>query len=183
MSDQSRKDPKQNAPPAKAGEERKSGRVRFDERGQAVWEWAVQTGMFDRNASTQRIRALTEAPVNLQLDETVTTAKPAAANPVTGNPYERVAVAKPGQPGPAGAPPRIRSLTEAPVELRLEDTVTTAKPAAAKPATGNPYERVVATKPGGNKEPAGSDPYSRGPARRPENVSFNPHERKPDRKP
>ena len=130
MSEQSRKDPKPNAPPAKPGEERKSGRVRFDERGQAVWEWAVQTGMFDRNASTQRIRALTEAPVNLQLDETATTTKPAQAKPTTGNPYERVAVAKPGK-----------------------------------------------------KESAGSDPYSRGPARRPENVSFNPYERKPTRKP
>lgn len=128
------KDPKPTAPPAKTGEERKSGRVRFDERGQAVWEWAVQTGMFDRNASTQRIRALTEAPVNLALDETLTTPKAAANKPATGNPYERVAVAKP----------------------------------SAKP---------------GKKESAGSDPYSRGPARRPENVSFNPYERNPSRKP
>lgn len=182
MADHSRKDPKPSAPPAKAGAERKSGRVRFDERGQAVWEWAVQTGMFDRNASTQRIRALTEAPVNLQLDDTVTTPKPARAKPATGNPYERVTVAKPGNTPPAGAP-RVRSLTEAPVELRLEDTLVTAKPAAQpKPANGNPYERVAVTKPGKN-EAAGSDPYSRGPARRPENVSFNPYERNPNRKP
>ncbi len=181
MADHSRKDPKPNAPPAKAGAERTSGRVRFDERGQAVWEWAVQTGMFDRNASTQRIRALTEAPVNLQLDDAVTTPKPAQAKPATGNPYERVAVAKPGHAAPAGAP-RVRALAEPPVELRLEDTILTPKPAAAKPATGNPYERVAATKPGRN-ETAGGDPYSHGPARRPENVSFNPYERNPNRKP
>jgi hypothetical protein len=180
MSEQSRKDPKPNAPPAKAGETRKSGRVRFDERGQAVWEWAVQTGMFDLNASTQRIRALTEAKGDLQLDDTLTTAKPAAAKPLTGNPYERAAVAKPGRAEVAGTP-QAGALTEAPVELQLDDTLST-KPAAAQPATGNPYERVAVTKPG-KKETAGSDPYSRGPARRPENVSFNPYERKPERKP
>ena len=130
MSQPSHKDPKSTAPPGKPGDERKSGRVRFDERGQAVWEWAVKTGMFDRNASTQRIRALTEAPVNLEIDEGPTPAKAAKANPATGNPYERASVARPSA-----------------------------------------------------KETAGSDPYSRGPARRPEDVSFNPYEQKPTRKP
>ena len=129
MSHAPRKDSKPTAPPAAAGDERKSGRVRFDERGQAVWEWAVQTGMFDRNASTQRIRALTEAPGNLEIADT---------------------------------PP--------------------ARPAAAKPATGNPYERATAPRPG-KRESAGADPYSRGPARKPENVTFNPFERTPTRKP
>ena len=181
MSDQSRKDPKPNAPPGKPGAERKSGRVRFDERGQAVWEWAVQTGMFDRNASTQRIRALTEAPVDLKLDDVLPTAKAPAAKPATGNPYERVAVTKPGQTETASTG-RLRALSEAPIELQLADTQTTAKPGAAKPATGNPYERVTVAKPG-RKDTAGSDPYSRGPARRPENVSFNPYERNPNRKP
>jgi len=128
MSQPPRKDLKPTAPPGKPGDERKSGRVRFDERGQAVWEWAVQTGMFDRNASTQRIRALTEGPGNLQIDE---------------------------------APP--------------------AKPEAAKPTTGNPYERAATPRPS-KAEPAGSDPYSRGPARKPENVTFNPYERTPARK-
>ena len=130
MAQQSRNDPMATAPPGKPGEDRKSGRVRFDERGQAVWEWAVQTGMFDRNASTQRIRALTEAPVSLELADTPAPAKATAAKPVTGKPNERVVVAKPGP-----------------------------------------------------KETAGNDPYSRGPARRPENVSFNPYERNPKRKP
>ena len=131
MTHPSHKDPKSKAPPAPPAGERKSGRVQFDERGQAVWEWAVQTGMFDRNASTQRIRALTEAPVTLELENNQPVGKAAAA---------------------------------------------------AKPATGNPYERVAVAKPS-PKESAGSDPYSRGPARRPENVSFNPYERKPTRKP
>jgi hypothetical protein len=84
--------------------------------------------MFDRNASTQRIRALTEGPGNLSIEET---------------------------------PP--------------------AKPEAAKPPTGNPYERASVPRPARN-EPAGSDPYSRGPARKPEKVTFNPYERPPARK-
>ncbi len=136
MSQQSRNDPK-SPPPAKPaaekpGTDQKSGRVRVDERGQAVWEWAVQTGMFDRNASTSRIRALTEgATMNLELEE-----------------------------GPAPKP----------------------SPAAAKPTTGNPYERAAVARPSG-KETAGSDPYSRGPARKPESMTFNPHERNPKRKP
>jgi hypothetical protein len=105
--------------------------VRFDERGQAVWEWAVQTGMFDRNASTQRIRALTETPVSLEITD---------------------------------APP------------------TPPKPVVTKPVTGNPYERAATDRPG-RKESGGGDPYSHGPARKPESLSFNPYERTPTRKP
>jgi hypothetical protein len=130
MTQPSHKDPKSTAPPGKPGDEHNSGRVRFDERGQAVWEWAVKTGMFDRNASTQRIRELTETPV----------------------------------------------------DLSIADAAPAATPAPVKPATGNPYERATASRRGA-KESAGGDPYSRGPARTPEAVSFNPYERKPTRKP
>ena len=129
MANRTRKDAPSIAPPAKPGDERKSGRVRFDERGQAVWEWAVKTGMFDRNASTERIRALTEEPVNLEIADAAGS-KPSAEKPATGNPYERAA--------PARRTPR---------------------------------------------ESTGNDPYSHGPAKRPENVTFNPHERTPKRKP
>ncbi len=127
MSQPSHKGSQSTAPPSKPGEQRKSGRVRFDERGQAVWEWAVKTGMFDRNASTERIRALIEAPVPLEIEDGSTAAK-------------------------------------------------------AKPATGSPHQRTAVTRPAA-RESAGSDPYSRGPARRPEAVSFNPYDRTPTRKP
>src|SRR5512136_2077521 len=102
MTQPSHKDPKPTAPPGKTGEERKSGRVRFDERGQAVWEWAVKTDMFDRNASTQRIRALTEAPVNLEIADAPTPEKAAKAKPASGNPYERAAAARPAAKESAG---------------------------------------------------------------------------------
>ena len=118
------------AAPAAPG---RSGRVQFDERGQAVWEWAVRTGMFDRNASTQRVRALSEAPVKLELEETLGGSKAGASAP--------------GKAAPSF----------------------------------NPYEQVK-TKPA-TKDTGGTDPYSRGNARRPEAVTFNPYERRPKNKP
>jgi hypothetical protein len=45
-----------------------SGRVQFDDRGQAVWAWEVRTGIFDLNASTARVRALAEPTQDLRVD-------------------------------------------------------------------------------------------------------------------
>jgi hypothetical protein len=113
-----------------------SGRVQFDERGQAVWEWAVRTGMFDRNASTQRVRALTETPVKLELEQTIGAIK-------------RSGAASKGEEKPA--------------------------------SSFNPYEAVKSK--ATPKERGGTDPYSRGGAKRPESVTFNPYERRPKNKP
>jgi len=115
-----------------------SGRVQFDERGQAVWEWAVRTGMFDRNASTQRVRALTEGPVKLELEATLGAfkrtpgGKQVPADRPTGgtNPYES---AKPK------APPKERG----------GGTDPYSRGGALKPeaVTFNPYERRPKNKP------------------------------------
>jgi len=35
-----------------------TGRVKFDDRGNAVWEWAVTTGSFGSNVSTERLQKL-----------------------------------------------------------------------------------------------------------------------------
>lgn len=43
---------------ADADAEQKSGRVTFDERGNAVWEWAMSTGIFGRNVDTKRLKKL-----------------------------------------------------------------------------------------------------------------------------
>jgi hypothetical protein len=101
------RDPSKTQPPAAPTASggpapRRSGRVQFDSRGQAVWEWAVKTGMFDRNASTQRIKALVETPLSLTEDRPPVvegaskSARSASANaslavsmrPASGNPYE-----------------------------------------------------------------------------------------------
>ena len=36
----------------------KSGRVAYDDRGQPVWEWRVDTGVFSRDVDTQRMRQI-----------------------------------------------------------------------------------------------------------------------------
>jgi hypothetical protein len=46
-------------PSSKSGAGDKStGRVKFDERGNAVWEWQVATGAFGLEVSTQRLKKL-----------------------------------------------------------------------------------------------------------------------------
>jgi hypothetical protein len=115
--------------------------VQFDSRGQAVWEWAVMTGKFDRNASTQRIRALVETPLSLSEDP-----KPAAgvgASRDGGSAASSTSASGAARPGatPAQPGPSVR------------------------PASGNPYERaepLPKLKPG---ESAGFDPYGRGPSK------------------
>lgn len=50
--------------------DRPSGRVTFDDRGDASWEWETDTGLFGSSVDTQRLRALTEG-VNLSLVDDV----------------------------------------------------------------------------------------------------------------
>ena len=49
-------------------ESKTSGRVAFDERGNPIWEWETQTGMFSTDVTTQRLKTL-EAP-DLSIEET-----------------------------------------------------------------------------------------------------------------
>ena len=37
-----------------------SGRVAYDERGQPVWEWRVDTGVFTRDVDTRQMRKIKE---------------------------------------------------------------------------------------------------------------------------
>jgi hypothetical protein len=37
-----------------------SGRVAYDERGQPVWEWRVDTGIFTRDVDTRQMRKIQE---------------------------------------------------------------------------------------------------------------------------
>lgn len=46
-----------------------AGRIAFDDRGNAVWEWRTDTGAFSADVDTLRVKALQEAP-GVQLGDT-----------------------------------------------------------------------------------------------------------------
>jgi hypothetical protein len=45
-----------------------TGRVQFDERGMAVWEWSLATGAFGREVSTERLQKLEHPALSLAED-------------------------------------------------------------------------------------------------------------------
>jgi hypothetical protein len=41
-----------------SGEGKRSGRVSFDSRGNSVWEWQLETGVYSRDVNTQKLKKL-----------------------------------------------------------------------------------------------------------------------------
>ena len=90
-----------------------SGRVQFDDRGNAVWEWAVGTGTFGHEVSEERLKKLENPELSIA-DDAPTPFDGVKPNPqgvVKGyNPYDS------GKLGRNGAPPRkkkdLRKLSE-----------------------------------------------------------------------
>ncbi len=68
-----------------------TGRVQFDDRGNAVWQWLVGTSKFDGELSSEQIKKL-EHPSLAIADETPAPAGAANRNPLSTakgyNPYE-----------------------------------------------------------------------------------------------
>ena len=53
-------------PPGKPDEPvNNTGRVTFDDRGQAIWEWSVATGRFEKDSTSSRLKKLTNAELSL----------------------------------------------------------------------------------------------------------------------
>ncbi len=69
-----------------------SGRVAFDERGNATWEWQGETGGFDRDIDTQRLRTL-GSDLSCDGNDLRDPAPP-------HDPYNRSTLAADGQPRP-----------------------------------------------------------------------------------
>jgi hypothetical protein len=68
-------------PSSKSGTGDKStGRVKFDERGNAVWEWQVATGAFGLEVSTQRLQKLQNKSLSIA-DDAPTPFDKVRANP------------------------------------------------------------------------------------------------------
>ncbi len=84
-----------------------TGRVQFDERGNAIWEWSIATGAFGREVSTARLRSL-EHPALSIADDAPTPSETVRANPLGTkkgyNPYDS------GKLGKPAAPPRKKDL-------------------------------------------------------------------------
>ncbi len=55
------------APDAK-DDAKSTGRVKFDDRGNAVWEWSVATGAFGREVSTERLQKLEHPALSIADD-------------------------------------------------------------------------------------------------------------------
>ena len=103
-----------SAPDAKADAQTKgngTGRVKFDDRGNAIWEWSLATGAFGREVSTERLQKL-EHPALSIAEDAPTPFETVRANPLgtkTGyNPYDS------GKLGKAAPPAKkdLRSLSE-----------------------------------------------------------------------
>src|SRR5271168_3066429 len=88
---------KTGAPDAKA-KPAGTGRVKFDDRGNAIWEWSVATGAFGREVSTERLQKL-EVPGLSLAEDAPTPSQRVKANPMGAlkgyNPYDSGKIGKP----------------------------------------------------------------------------------------
>jgi hypothetical protein len=114
-----------NAGPATFTPKKESGRVKFDERGNAIWEWAVSTGAFTREVSTERLKKLENPGLSLA-DDAPTPFDKVKPNPhgvVKGyNPYDS------GKLGRSGPPSKKKDLRKLSDWLRLKKQAETQKP-------------------------------------------------------
>lgn len=99
MSDPKDKKPERGEPTAvgsgSQGSDKRSGRVAYDSRGNPTWEWQLETGVYSRDVSTQRLKKLDLG--DLSIAETARHKKPAGLDdekkqsPMPGggfNPYD-----------------------------------------------------------------------------------------------
>ena len=130
-----------------AGTAKRSGRVAYDSRGNPIWEWQLETGVYSRDVSTQRLKkldlgelsiadtAIQKRPAGLSDANAGTSAKP-GANPGGGfNPYDSASKASSGfnpydNARATGAkwnpPPEVRR-AKTPDELRKLDAIIKAQ--------------------------------------------------------
>lgn len=102
MSDPKQAPRKPSEPPGQpaatpAPREKESGRVAFDARGNAVWEWKTAEGQFQSDASTSLLRKLEAPDLSIEATAVAKAPEPAAlsakARPGGGfNPYDSASV-------------------------------------------------------------------------------------------
>jgi hypothetical protein len=98
-------------------EPKATGRVQFDERGTAVWEWSIATGAFGREVTTQRLQKL-EHPALSLADDAPTPFETVRANPLGTkkgyDPYDS------GKLGKRPEPPKKKDLRRLSEFLQLK---------------------------------------------------------------
>ena len=94
-----------------------TGRVQFDERGTAVWEWSVATGAFGREVTTERLKKL-EHPALSLADDAPNPYKTVRSNPLGTkkgyDPYDS------GKLGKRPEPPKKKDLRRLSEVLKLK---------------------------------------------------------------
>lgn len=68
---------------------KRSGRIAYDERGNSVWEWQLETGVYSRDISTQRLKKLDLN--DLSIADTALHRRPSGLG---GNPYDNSSTAR-----------------------------------------------------------------------------------------
>lgn len=124
------------APPKVTTAPHNSGRATFDSRGVAIWEWQVETGAFDLNADSQRVKALTD--VALSIEEPTPPKKPGYRKEGF-NPY-----AEPEPPGRLGGGSNPYATGAKQPERVSYDPH---RPPPAAPAPAQPRRTVPASRP------------------------------------
>ncbi|MEP6886517.1 MAG: hypothetical protein ABJC66_17350 [Gammaproteobacteria bacterium] len=101
-----------SAPDAKSAA-KSTGRVQFDDKGNAIWEWSIATGAFGREVSAQRLQAL-EHPALSIAEDAPTPLDSVRANPL-GNKkgYDPYDSGKLGKRPPTSVKKDLRRLGEA----------------------------------------------------------------------
>jgi hypothetical protein len=83
----------QDLPPESAQSDKRSGRVAFDSRGNPIWEWQLETGVYSRDVNTQKLKKLNLG--ELSIADSGIHPQPIASAPGHGKP------ATPATPKPA----------------------------------------------------------------------------------